>query len=225
MRLTGDRLDLLAGEFVLGTLTGPARRRFARAIESTAEVRDAVEAWERRLAPLSLRLAPVAPSAETWPRVVARLGHGATPAKSNLRWAAIAAALVLAMGTFLWIGQQRSTPPYLTAQIASAEGQGLWGLEAPRDHARLTVRALGASRPPANRSYEIWAVPAEGSGLPVVSLGLLPTDERGELVLTPGQRQALATAAQIAISDEPLGGSPTGTATGPILFVTPVMRG
>ena len=48
---------------------------------------------------------------------------------------------------------------------------------------------------------------------------------RGELarVLSAEQRRALAVSTQVAVSVEPLGGSPTGHTTGPVIFVVPLV--
>jgi len=43
-----DLLDQLAGQYVLGTLRGRARRRFERVIENNPAARAAVQRWEDR---------------------------------------------------------------------------------------------------------------------------------------------------------------------------------
>jgi anti-sigma-K factor RskA len=226
MRFEGERLELLAGEYVVGTLAWRARRRFERLLPVSLPARDAVALWEQRLAGLDLRLKPVTPDPRTWRAIAGRLGLAAGGGRSaGQRFLLpLAAALVLAVAGLTWLYQARIPAPYLTARFDTAQGQQLWGFEAPQDYSRLRVRALGSVRPPANRSYEIWALPEEGREGAVVSLGLVPVDAQGELRLTLAQQTALATAGRLAISDEPLGGSPTGVATGPILYVTPVMR-
>jgi anti-sigma-K factor RskA len=230
MRFEGERLELLAGEYVVGTLAGPARRRFERLLPASPPARDAVALWEQRLAGLDRRLRPVTPDPRTWRAIAGRLalaaGGGRSPGRGTVRrfLLPLAAALVLAVAGLTWLYQTRIPAPYLTARFDTAQGQQLWGFEAPQDYSRLRVRALGPVRPPANRSYEIWALPEEGREGAVVSLGLVPADAQGELRLTLAQQAALATAGRLAITDEPLGGSPTGVATGPILYVTPVMR-
>ena len=55
-------ISLLAGEYVLGTLTGRARRRFDRLLAGRADARVAVAEWEGRLAFLNLRVTLVVPS-------------------------------------------------------------------------------------------------------------------------------------------------------------------
>jgi anti-sigma-K factor RskA len=57
-----------------------------------------------------------------------------------------------------------------------------------------------------------------------VSLGLLPDAGQLERTLSDTQRSALASAAQVAVSLEPPGGSPTGAPTGPVLFVAALKK-
>jgi quercetin dioxygenase-like cupin family protein len=58
-----DSLDLLAGEYVLGTLRGDARRRFAERLARDPALARLVAAWERRLAPLAESVPPAPPPA------------------------------------------------------------------------------------------------------------------------------------------------------------------
>ncbi len=52
--MTEQDLDALAGEYVLGTLTGDERRSLEAQIKRDAGLRDRIEAWERRLGPAVL---------------------------------------------------------------------------------------------------------------------------------------------------------------------------
>ncbi|MDP3525548.1 MAG: anti-sigma factor, partial [Hoeflea sp.] len=71
-----------------------------------------------------------------------------------------------------------------------------------------------AFSPDDGKSLELWLVPGEGAP---VSLGLVPGDG-GRLVLDPGLTDRLTAGALLAVSLEPLGGSPTGGPTGPVLL-------
>jgi anti-sigma-K factor RskA len=217
-----ENLDLLAAEYVIGTLGGLARRSFERRRRRDPFVDRRVRAWEARFAQLSLRLRPVAPSTAVWPAIEGRIG---VPAGG--RWRAIAAAValiaVLGFGWIVW--QQLQTPPaqppQATAVFASKQGENLWrvGLEASGD--RLEVEALAAVEVPAARSRELWALPEGGAP---VSLGLMPASGRIDRALDERQRAALAAAKNIAVSDEPAGGSPTGLPTGDVLYIAALVR-
>jgi anti-sigma-K factor RskA len=75
---------------------------------------------------------------------------------------------------------------------------------------QAVVVAAGAPAPPTGRALELWAL-TPGSSTPV-SLGLLePTGQRH---LTVPNRAGT----QLMVSQEPVGGSPTGQPTGPVLY-------
>jgi anti-sigma-K factor RskA len=99
-----DTLDLLAAEFVLGTLGGAARRRFDRARQADPFVERRVLAWEERLAGLTFRLDPVTPSPAVWPSIERRIGAAPARRRGGLMAAAaaVAAAAALGLGWFLW---------------------------------------------------------------------------------------------------------------------------
>src|SRR5687767_1432740 len=65
--------DRLAAEYVLGTLRGPARRRFESLLPAHAGLRAAVAAWQVRLVPLAAAVEPVEPSEAVWPALERRL--------------------------------------------------------------------------------------------------------------------------------------------------------
>ena len=57
----GELPDRLAAEYVLGTLTGGARRRFDALLPAHPALRHAVAGWEKRLLPMALKAEPVQP--------------------------------------------------------------------------------------------------------------------------------------------------------------------
>ena len=213
-------LDLLAAEFVLGTMTGAARRRFARWIVADPFVARRVRGWEERLAGLAFRAEPVAPTPAVWAAIERRIG----PSQQG-RWRALLAAMVavtvIGLGWYLW-QEQRVAPPQAQALIADAAGQALWQVAYAADGEHLEVTAVGDFRHPDTRSLELWALPPDAAP---VSLGLMPAQGSKQLAIDERQRAALGLAANVAVSDEPLGGSPTGAPTGAVLFVAPLARG
>lgn len=67
----------LAAAHALGTLSGPARRRFEAVLATHPAAARAVGDWHRRLAPLAERLAPLPPSPTLWARIEERAWAGA----------------------------------------------------------------------------------------------------------------------------------------------------
>lgn len=216
-------LDELAAQYVLGTLRGPARRRFERFCRSNVSALHAVRRWEERLVDLLVNVVPVAPSPLVWDRIKFRVrrDHALRPKRafatlSNWRFAAAAGIAALAIAFGVWTG----FGPSSTQQVATVWDQQmkeLWSIEAPRNRRELRVLAASNLALDPARAYELWALPADG-GAPV-SLGLMPQAGRGTLQLSDVQRVALSRSAKIAISLEPWGGSPTGAPTGRVLYV------
>ena len=215
-------IEELAAQYVLGTLRGPARRRFERYCASDAKALTAVRRWEDRLVDLLASVVPVAPSTLVWDRVKFRVRRDkalrpkrAFATFGNWRFAAAAgiAALAIAFGMWTGFGPGSSQP------VANFGQQ--WSIEAPRSRGELRVAAADNLQLDPARAYELWALPADG-GAPV-SLGLMPKSGRATLQLNDAQRLALSRSRQVAISLEPLGGSPTGAPTGPVLFVTDIV--
>jgi anti-sigma-K factor RskA len=66
-------VDLLAAEYVLGTLRGSARRRFQFYAERDSVIRNAVDDWQRRIAPMAELAPPRMPPASVWEAIERRL--------------------------------------------------------------------------------------------------------------------------------------------------------
>ena len=75
----------------------------------------------------------------------------------------------------------------------------------------MTPAALKQETP---KSLELWLIE---DGKPPASLGVLPADGRGDVLVTASLRDAFAAGKTIAITVEPLGGSPDGKPTGPVI--------
>ena len=212
-----ELLDRLAAEYVLGTLRGRARARFERWRARSPLVEQLCGRWERQLTPLVSRLRPMVPPEGTLAIIQRRLG---LTAPRSVRWAA-GLAMALLLGAMLVYGPAAHAPrPDRVAVISTPAGAVQWQIEVYAQRARLIVRSPLLATKPSDRDYELWALPA--SGAPAVSLGVMPVRGEFATTLSATQRQALAQSTQIAVSVEPLGGSPTGHATGPVVFVAPL---
>jgi anti-sigma-K factor RskA len=221
-------IDALAAEYVLGTLSGRARRRFERWRSKEWHVERRVQAWEERLSGLALRLSPMRPSPHVWSQIEKRIGPNAgartaPPEKQRTAsWQAIAASVallaVMVGGFFMYrsvvLGPELQPLATLSAQNAT---EPAWSLSADDDLRHLRARAGAGASAQAGKSYELWALP--DSGAAPVSLGLIPAVGEIDRELTDVQRAALRGASKVAVSLEPQGGSTTGAPTGPVLFV------
>ena len=217
----------LAAEYVVGTLRGGARRRFKKLLLEHTSIQEAVIQWESYFSELALRLEPVAPDQRVWERIQARLDNdsGANSLPSNVVtlapkkqrfWKAIsglatAAAVVLAV----LLVQPKLTEPDPVQQftvVQNEQAQPLWLLEILQK--TIEAKATQYVEQRINNDYELWMVPQDGSA--PVSLGLLPQKET--ITLAKNQLFEQIEIAALAVSLEPLGGSPTGSPT-EVLFI------
>ncbi|MBP0466341.1 anti-sigma factor [Roseomonas sp. PWR1] len=208
--------DALAGEYVLGTLDARAAAEVARAMETDAALRDAVAAWEARLAPLTVLAPPEAPPPGLWDRIAASLdGPRAAPVGKKPGfwrfWALGATAVAAGLAALLLV---RPAPePRLMTVLLTQRDQPAWLVEA--DGGALRLASLNPQPVPSDRVMQLWALP-QGASAPT-SLGLIPA-EQGRLTVTPATIRP-EPGMLIEITLEPPGGSPTGRPTGPILFI------
>lgn len=247
MKLTAARRAHVASAFVVGTLSARARAWVERRMRHDVALCFAVTGWQDHLARWVDLLAPVEPRPEVWEALARRVGAAAVPVAmppsaprvasppapeavpapwvgSLSFWrgsaqVAFAAALALAIG--LGLALQPVPPPTHTAVFADGQGRPVWILEARLPEGRIALRALAAATPPPERAYELWMLPAGGQP---ISLGLLPASGTAELRLTGDLGLRLQTAAGLAVSVEPAGGSPTGQPTGPVVYQAALAR-
>jgi anti-sigma-K factor RskA len=225
-----DRTDRLASEYVLGTLKGPARRRFETLLPAHPALRQAVAQWQLRLQPLASSVSEVQPPAHVWQQIEARLfadaaasaaqaGAVAVPWWQRLAlWRAVSGVATAAAVALFVVGSQ--VPPAQAPIVivlganpeAAAAFNASFVASVSADGRALVLKPINAVALSPGRALELWAVPAQGAPR---SLGLVKEDGATTLLRT----QLLANTAAFAVSVEPTGGSPTGAPTGPIVSV------
>jgi anti-sigma-K factor RskA len=205
--------DVLAAEYVLGTLEGDEAQEAVRLLRDDPAFAAMVRAWETRLAPLAAIVAPVEPPPELWDRIAAATGTAAVvsfPERRRLRiWQAstgVALAIAASLAAFIVL---RPMPEPRVAVLAPLSSGVPILVATAEPNGTLSVRPNGTIAVPSDRDLELWAL-AAGETRPR-SLGVLPAGGR-QLVasLPPGT--------QLLVSLEPRGGSPTGQPTGPVLY-------
>lgn len=232
--------ERLAGEYVLGTLRGGARRRLERWLTEDAALRRAVAEWQDRLAPLAQLPPAQAPGPQVWLGIARQLrlaepAPGQVPAPTWQFWrnpslafwrglgmasSAVAALLVVTLALVL-NGRAPQAPVinYL-ATLTDEQARTALLLTADSGHRVLTVRVLAAAPVAADKSLQLWAVPVKGAPR---SLGVL-VGKDNRLAL-PANAVG-GDVALLAVSLEPKGGSPDPRGpTGPILYKGNWLRG
>jgi len=206
-----DEDGVLAAEYVVGLLSSPERAAVQDRLRNDPGFADQVEAWEAYFAGLNEDYGSMQPS----PQVKAAIDHRlfATASKPSRWWiwsGLIAAVLVAAV----FIGSLSlnvGTVPTLVAQLESTESPYRFAVTLDDAGAEVEI-ALTAGERVAERTFELWLIPQGGAPR---SLGTFM--QAGQL--PPLKDAQLGAGAVLAVSLEPLGGSPTGAPTGPVLAV------
>lgn len=231
----GKTPDMAAAELALGLLDGDERAAAMRRVLAEPGFARAVERWRGHVAQL-FDLWPEMDAPDVIGRVEASIDRRgdvpvATPATTarpaSAHWAwptATSLSSLVAAALLLFIVTRpvavpappspvaTATTPTLVASIdPEAKGVPVTALyDAHAGAIRLTEAALSQ----ADRSAELWVIPADG--VPH-SLGLLHTRGTTALTLTSENRARIAAGATLAVSIEPIGGSKTGLPTGPVV--------
>jgi len=230
----GDDPDLAAAEQVLGLTDGAARLAAAERARADPAFAARLDAWERRFSPLIADVAPVRPPDAVWDRIAASI---ATPSPTSTAdggaviafparrrwlesltlWRAAAAVSTLAaacLALVLMIPSKPATPPaQQIATLTTPGGRVLYVATLDPARRTVTVAPVGDATAP-DRSPELWIIPAGGKPRPV---GLLPPARALSLPTSSAVVGDATPKAVLAVSLEPLGGSPTGAPTGPVI--------
>ncbi len=218
-----DAVRALAGEYVLGTLRGRARARFEALAARDAAVGDEVRRWEAFVTPLAGRVPAVEPPARVWRRIEARIGARRSAWSSLSFWRAfglvVGGLASVLLTAFLWLTPQPGSQPMFLAVLTSADA-------APRimvtmeSRGMLRVHTMKPWPRVQGKSLELWAMPEHG---PPRSLGLVPNaDAEMTMPLAPDDPRVRGVR-MLAVSVEPMGGSPMPHPTGPVLCSGPVV--
>ena len=212
--------DLLAAEYVLGTLDEATAREVAARAQSEPELSAAIAAWQERLEPLTLLATPEAPPPAIWRRIAVTTGIAAaepSPGVLARAWrsvalwrlaAAASAAVAAGLAAFILLRPAPERP--IAALVPQGSAAAAFIAELQPDGS-LRLMALEPVPAVPDKALELWALPA-GASRPI-PVGLLPpTGATLEPPKLPGGRT------QLMVSLEPPGGSPTGLPTGPVLF-------
>ena len=217
--LRGELPDRLAAEYVLGTLGAGARRRFDALLPAHPSLRDAVADWERRLLPMALKTELAPPAPHVWTAIEGRLGWNAparapaSPSPRRLRFwqvfATVATVAAVVLGT---VPRREPVAAPMIVVLHATKGSETIVAGLSPDHRQLSIQPLQKVALTSDQSLELWALKKDG---PPASLGVIAADK-----LTAINQKVLPKDTKgLAVSLEPLGGSPTGAPTGPVLFV------
>lgn len=245
--------DLLAGAYSLGTLRGAARKRFEKLLTQRPEWRNALNKLNNRIHLLADTLPAVTPGKHVWRNIQNKLhGKPAETFANNVANNAVGlwqkltfgASGIAAVLAFVLINQSPVEQPTPAPAVAIAPVEKPQVTQAPTNVALLTtpdatagwVIALSknkagqheirvsaqASLKQANaNSFELWLLPPDKAA--PISLGTLPQQGKQQVVVSDNIANLLLLSG-LAVSLEPIGGSPTGQPTGAVLYQGKLMQ-
>ena len=218
----------LAAEYALGLLTPEEHRLADERMGLDPDFRALVARWHEDFAAMADEVPPIAPPRPLERALMQRLFPDLAPERARRLWlwpallgglAAAALAVVALNPELLGRGGE---PEYL-ARMASEDETLVVEASFDADTNRLAVQRL-AGEIPEGRDLELWLVRLEdGAPVSTVSLGLIPRESEG-VVEVSAERAAEFPDNAVALSVEPIGGSHTGQATGPVVALGQLTR-
>ena len=215
--------DILAAEYVLGVLDRDARAEFERRMVNEPELERLVIDWQSKLSSFDEEFDEVAPPARVKREIDRQLfGGGAGSGQKSRGWlqslafwrmttAAAIAGLILALAAPQIWPPARTSPLIATLEAQGSDVRFLAHFQEGSD--RVGLRAIAGSADD-GKDFELWVI---AGGAKPLSLGVIP--KQGTIALRPPAALArvISDGATLAITIEPVGGSPTGDPTGPVV--------
>lgn len=224
MRYDNKKLaDMLCAEYVLGTLKGAARRRFEQLIRQRSDWAQTFNWWESHMHLLADTVPAVSPSNKVWKNIESQLFNRKLTQNNNWwkSWAFLSTALAASFATLLVIQAPQDMDdetPAAIALLATEKAEAGWLLNETKKSAtdvEIKVVSLASLAIKPDNAFELWLLPADKSK--PISLGLLP-QQGFKIVKVPVDVIPLMASGLLAVSLEPVGGSPTGQPTGAVLY-------
>jgi anti-sigma-K factor RskA len=217
-----EGMGLTAAEYVLGVLDAAQRGAAERRIDRDPAFAREVAFWEERLGGLAAAVPEVAPPRRLWSRIEDQIGNAGRAGSVGL-WRSLSFWRSLAFGAsafaaaclaaLIYVGAVGTRGAPLIARLDADGGQAGFVAAVNTGDASLTIvpaALLGQEQ----KSLELWLIPP---GDKPHSLGLIDPDRPVTVKVPKDLLTQVNNAAALAVSLEPLGGSPTGEPTGPVI--------
>ena len=223
-RRDNEGMGLTAAEYVLGVLNAAQRDAAERRIGRDPAFAREVAFWEERLGGLASAVPEVAPPRALWSRIetsIGRAGRGEEESVGLWRslsfWRGLAlgaSALATAcLAALIYVGAVGTPGAPLVARLDAEGGQAGFVAAVNSGAGSLTIvpaALLGEEQ----KSLELWLIPP---GDKPHSLGLIDPNRPVTIKVPKDLLTEVNSEAVLAVSLEPLGGSPTGQPTGPVI--------
>lgn len=212
--------DILAAEYALGLLSPDEAAAVEVRLKVDAPLSLRVAWWRDQLSPLAEEIGSE-PSPNVWRGIETRLGvnDNAPDRARPWKWAtggmgAVAAAL-LAVIVLRPDAVPLPVPTPAAPMVASLSGARGTAVTVAFDASNGRMLVTPVTLDPGKGDAELWVIPV-GQTVPI-SMGVIDAKAAGSHLVDAGHAALLAPGATFAISQEARGGSPTGSAQGPIV--------
>ena len=215
MRLTREARDALAAEFALGTLRGRARARFEAMMRTDRAIAETAARWEDALGPLAARIAPVEPPLRVWRAIEARIAPQRPATASFWRPFALVSGGVASvlLAFLLWTFAVPGADPEFVAVLMAPDSAPRMVVSMHHPDI-LKVRMVKPWKEQKGMGLELWVMPKEGKPR---SLGMVKNAMDETIIHVTHSDPRVQGAMALAVSMEPMSGSPPGQPTGPVL--------
>ncbi|WP_067273751.1 anti-sigma factor domain-containing protein [Mitsuaria sp. 7] len=224
-----ELLEHLSREYVLGTLQGPARRRFVTLMRDSRPIALAVAQWEQRIAVMERTPVLIQPPVTTWQGIEQRLFPRAQESKQAskqtskqprpsgglsavLGWLTGRAAGGVLAGLLLAVVLVKTVPttvglepasealPASYVGVLSAQDSPPSVVVSSKRHGKLlTVKVLRPIAVPEGRRATLWAVPKDGAPFVV---GTVSPSGQTQIALPAESEKLFFSVGRVAISLE-----------------------
>lgn len=207
--------DLLASNYVAGTLRGKARKRMEALMREDAKLASRVRQWESKLQPLHNATPAVAPKKSTWQAISTAINGAADPLIATLKkrlnfykyLSAGALSFALVLGLMLSLPKPVPTPTATSAinyvaVLSGSDEQPSMVVTLTKEGRVLTMDVLLKPQLEAGQHMQIWAVSRDDGS--IAKLSAVQLEKRIEASLTKEQWGLISSAESLIVTAETL---------------------
>ena len=221
-----DEDDILAAEFALGLLDEAEAAAVQQRARTDSVLSLRIAWWRDQMSPLASEV-ETPPPAGLWQRIEEQLPGNDNSRLMMQRWRATAFASMAAAAALLAVIAFRPDPAPIVASPApapmmaalSGEKGAVVAISYDATSGKLVVAPTVLD--PGKGDAELWIIPAGGKP---TSLGVVNAKNAETHNVPVARRSLLLPGATFAITQEAKGGSPTGSAQGPIVATGKIIR-
>lgn len=216
-------IERLAGEYALGAMAAPARRRLETLMRQRPDVHQAVWAWHERLSGALAAQTPLPVDPQQWERLQERLFPVTTserPAKASWwsRWVAPIPVAALVAGLLLGSvivplmeaslpgsGGSTQLPASYVGVLATPDGKPGLIVSSLRKGTTVDLKQLVPTMVPDGQTLFLWSIDKDGK---VHAIAPIPNGPFVSTTLSAPAETTFLPAIELAVSVEPQGGTP-----------------